>query len=99
MENTNILEYISKRYCNGQIGVPITFLDKWNPEQFKLIGQGQGNLYRQLTPYGLSQRFVDDYYKSGQKGSIKENHPVLGYYTFNHVPVIPYMRIIIQNIL
>lgn len=25
---------------NGEIGVPITFLDKWNPEQFEIIGLG-----------------------------------------------------------
>lgn len=31
-------ESLSQRYCNGYIGVPITFLDKWNPEQFKIIG-------------------------------------------------------------
>ena len=80
------------------MGVPITFVDKLNPKQFRLIGQGQGNLYRQLTPYGLSQQFVDDYYTSGQKGSIKENHPVLGYYNSNHKPIIPYMRIVIQKI-
>ena len=26
------------RYCNGVIGTPITFLDKWSPEQFELFG-------------------------------------------------------------
>ena len=95
----NIQESLSKRYCNGHIGVPITFIDKLNPCQFKIIGQGQGNLYRQLTQYGLSQKFVDDYYKSSQKGAIKKDHPVLGYYNSNNIPVIPYMRIIIQKIL
>ena len=34
----NIQESLSQRYCNGYIGTPITFLDKWNPEQFKIIG-------------------------------------------------------------
>ena len=24
--------------CNGIMGVPITFLDKYNPEQFEIIG-------------------------------------------------------------
>ena len=98
-ENVCIAEFLSARYCNGIMGVPITFMDKHNPSQFKIIGQGQGNLYRQLTSYGLSQQFVDDYYKSGQKGSIKENHPVLGYYDLNNKPVIPYMRIVIQKII
>lgn len=27
-------------YCNGRIGVPITFLDKYNPNQFKIIALG-----------------------------------------------------------
>ena len=34
-----INEYLSeKRKCNGIIGVPITFLDKYCFEQFKIIG-------------------------------------------------------------
>jgi len=81
----------------GFIGVPITFLHKFNPDQFEIIGQGQGDLYRELTPYGLSKRFVEDYYKTGGTGSIKEDHPVLGYYDEKNKAVIPYMRIIIKN--
>ncbi len=80
----------------GVIGVPITFLDKHNPEQFEIVGQGQGNLYRELTPRGLSAKFVEDYYKAEGKGSIKEDHPVLGYYK-NGKATIPYMRILIKN--
>ena len=30
--------WLFKRYCNGVIGVPITFMDKFNPEQFNVIG-------------------------------------------------------------
>ena len=81
----------------GFMGVPITFLDKYNPEQFEIIGLGQGNLYRELTVKGLSQKFVDDYYKAGGTGLIKENHPILAYYDINGNPIIPYMRIIIKN--
>ena len=81
----------------GAMGVPITFLDKYNPEQFDIIGQGQGNLYRELTPKGLKKKFVEDYYRTGGTGSIKEDHPVLGYYNRNGKAVIPYMRIIIKN--
>ena len=82
---------------DGYMGVPITFLDKYNPDQFEIIGQGQGNLYRELTPKGLSQDFVHKYYKTGGTGSIKEDHPVLGYYNKQGKAVIPYMRIIIKN--
>jgi len=82
---------------DGHIGVPITFLNKYNPEQFDIIGQGQGNLYRKLTPKGLNKKFVENYYKYGGKGSIKEDHPVLAYYKPDGTPVIPYMRIIIKR--
>lgn len=93
----NVDKYTDIPYdYEGYIGVPITFVDKYNPSQFEIVGQGQGNLYRELTPFGLSKKFVDDYYKSGQTGSIKEDHPVLGYYR-NGIPVIPYMRIIIKH--
>ncbi len=81
----------------GPMGVPITFMNKHNPDQFEIIGQGQGNLYRELTSKGLSQKFVDDYYKTDGKGSIKEDHPVLGYYDKRGKAVIPYMRIIIKH--
>ena len=94
----NVNKYTNIPYdYYGYIGVPITFLDKYNPKQFELIGQGQGNLYRELTEKGLSQKFVDDYYKHGGKGAIKENHPVLAYYDSNGKPIIPYMRIIIKR--
>ena len=93
------VDRVSEIPCDydGVMGVPITFLDKYCPEQFEIVGQGQGNLYRLLTEKGLSQQFVDDYYKSGQTGSIKENHPVLGYYSASGKPVIPYMRILIRR--
>ena len=94
--NVDVTKDIPADYI-GLMGVPITFLDKYNPDQFEIIGLGQGNLYRELTPKGLSQKFVDDYYKSGGTGFIKENHPILAYYDLNGKPVIPYMRIIIKN--
>lgn len=94
--NIDTYKYIPCDY-DGKMGVPITFLDKYNPEQFEIVGQGQGNLYRELTDYGLKKKFVDDYYKNGGKGAIKENHPVLGYYDKSGKPVIPYMRIIIKK--
>ncbi len=82
---------------DGVMGVPISFLDKYSPEQFEIIGLGQGNLYRELTPKGLSKEFVENYYQNGGTGSISENHPILGYYDENGKATIPYMRIIIKH--
>ena len=33
---------------DGMMGVPITFIDKYNPEQFELIGIGRGELGRAI---------------------------------------------------
>ena len=33
----NISECLQERYCNGIAGVPITFLDKYSPEQFEIV--------------------------------------------------------------
>lgn len=82
---------------SGYMWVPITFLGSYNPEQFEIVGLGQGNLYRELTSTGLDEKFVDNYYKSGGTWSITENHQILGYYDKNNKAVIPYMRIIIRN--
>ena len=81
----------------GMIGVPISFLDKYSPEQFEIVGLGQGSLYRELTSKGLSKEFIDNYYKNGGTGSISEDHPILGYYDENGKATIPYMRIIIKH--
>ena len=46
---------MQERYCNGIAGVPITFLDKYNPEQFEIVN---ANDYRNtenvpVKPHGL----------------------------------------------
>ena len=43
------------RWCNGAMGVPITFLDKYSPEQFEILNS---NDYRassavKAKPHGL----------------------------------------------
>jgi len=77
---------------DGVMGVPITWLDKYNPDQFEIIGTN-----RYTTPHGMSQKFVDDYYASGQKGQISEGHPDLCYYAFHGRPVVTYDRILIRH--
>lgn len=42
-ENGNMQGFLLDRYCNGVFGVPITFLDKYSPEQFRIIWQASGN--------------------------------------------------------
>jgi hypothetical protein len=79
----------------GAMGVPITFLDKYNPEQFEIVGQGRQDLCEGMVC--MSEKFVKDYYRDGGTGAYKEGNPLLGYYDNNGKAVIPYMRIIIKN--
>lgn len=80
---------------SGYMGVPVTFLDKYNPEQFEIFGQGRQDLCQGMKT--MTKKFVEDYYKGGGTGVYSEGNPLLGYYNSNGVAVIPYMRIIIKN--
>ena len=46
-------ESLSKRYCSGCVGVPITVLDKYNPEQLEIVKFRKGDDEKDLTytPY------------------------------------------------
>ncbi len=77
------------------MGVPITFLDKYNPEQFEIIGQGRDMDIP--TKVGMKEEFLERYFAEGGTGSMKPGHPDLGYYDINHKCVVPYRRIIIQR--
>jgi len=77
---------------DGVMGVPISYLDKYSPEQFEILG-----LSRYTKTQGMSKEFVDAYYKSGQTGAISEGHPDLCYYDHNNKPVVPYMRVLIKE--
>jgi len=76
----------------GYMGVPITYLDKYNPKQFEII-----NLSRYVTDStGLDAAFVDNYNKHN-KNAIPVGYKDLGYYTAEGIATIPYMRIIIKR--
>jgi hypothetical protein len=76
---------------SGIMGVPITFLAKYSPEQFEIVS---------LSRYqgtGMNKAFVDAYFASGQTGQISEGHPDLSYYDLDGKPVVPYRRILIRH--
>lgn len=80
----------------GVMGVPISFLDKYSPEQFEIIGHPQSNILPKGWR-GVTQEFVDTYYAQGNKGAIREGwiNPV--YIDQNGLAVVPYQRILIQR--
>lgn len=80
---------------DGEMGVPITFLDKYNPEQFKIIGLGisSSGLEIGVKPYKTEHK---EYRKKVQhKGAVDGDLYMLD--NEGH-PNVPYARIIIQRI-
>ena len=80
------------------MGVPISFLDKYNPDQFEILGTSDNGIIDdrfKKTP-GLTKEFVDDYYKAGGTGAYKEGNPTAGCYE-NNVATMIYKRIFIKH--
>ena len=70
------------------MGVPVSFIDKYCPEQFEIIGLGSGYLGQSIGITGIPKE-----HKSQMKG-----HSAAGdlYMIKNGVPVVPYSRILIR---
>ena len=81
---------------DGPMGVPITFLDKYNPDQFEIIAHGDDmDAMREIGVKVLGEAFVKKYYEGGGTGGNSPGHRRLGltkphYYT-------AYKRIIIRR--
>ena len=79
---------------SGNMGVPITFLDKYSPDQFEIIGLGIANLGLSIgvQPYKTEHKI---YRKEVQKrGAVDGDLYMLDE---NGNPVVPYARVIIRN--
>lgn len=91
--NINTYTDIPKDY-DGYMGVPVTFLDKYNPDQFELIGLGISNsgLEIGVSPYKEEHK---KYRKEVQhKGAVDGDLYMLDE---NGHPDVPYARIIIRR--
>lgn len=80
---------------NGVMGVPISFLDKYNPDQFEIVGNGQ-TMANELGIKPVGKKFVDDYYSQGNKGQINAKWNNLVYHVGETV-YVPYQRILIKH--
>lgn len=90
--NVNITKDIPVDY-NGMMGVPITFMDKYNPEQFEIIGVGIANLGLEMgiQPYKPEHK---KYRKEVQKRGAVDGDL---YFVKNGEVEVPYSRIIIKH--
>ena len=73
---------------DGIMGVPITFLGVYNPEQFEIVGMAHGDagVALGLKPYPRELKKLN---KGMRDGDL--------YYMENGVPVLPYRRILIRK--
>ena len=81
-ENENMQGFLSDRYCNGVFGVPITFLDKYSPEQFEIIGMLQSSTDEQagipnLRFYNSFREMRQDMSYTGASGGKANGNPVI----------------------
>lgn len=90
--NIDRAEYIPIDY-KGIMGVPITFLDKYNPDQFEIIGLGISNSGLEI---GV-QPYKDEHKKFRKE--IQKRGAVDGdlYFVKNGEVEVPYARILIKN--
>ena len=74
---------------DGTMGVPISFLDKYCPEQFVIIGQTQGDSGKELglKPFDRSLKSLNKSLRDGQL-----------YYLIDGKPEKPYARILIRKV-
>lgn len=82
----------------GVMGVPISFLDRYNPEQFEILGTSDNGLIDDVyksTP-GLTREFVDAYYAGGGTGAYKAGNPTAGLYEGSVAKMI-YKRLFVQR--
>lgn len=93
IDKVNDIPYLYR----GIMGVPITFIGKYNPEQFELLGLGAGTMYKELGGTPITQDFLDEYLMHGGTGNYVANQYILGYYDEHGKPVIPYMRVLIKS--
>ena len=78
---------------DGLMGVPITFLDKYNPSQFEIIGLGISNSGIEIgvKPYTEEHK---KYRKEVQKRGAVDGDL---YMMINNEVTVPYARVIIKN--
>lgn len=90
-------EYIPLDY-DGLMGVPITFMDKYNPEQFEIIGNTcDTDWIRSAGFKPMGQATIDNLRKQGNKAHVTANMNS-PYILKNGLVLLPYARIIIRKI-
>ena len=80
---------------DGLMGVPITFIDKWNPEQFELIGLPNISIVPEGWK-GMTEDFIKLYYEQGNTGCYEVGNKI-GYFIKDGKAIVPYVRLLIKK--
>ncbi len=81
---------------DGMMGVPVTFLDRYNPEQFEILFNADD--MTQTEEFGvdpLGAQRVADYYAAGGTGGNSAGHRKL--FLYSPKPFVPFKRIVIRR--
>lgn len=72
----------------GSMGVPISFMDKYDPDQFEIVGLGHGNLGVDMgiRPYDRTLKSINKGLRDGDLFYMRDGYPY-----------VPYTRIVIKN--
>ena len=81
----------------GIMGVPITFLGSYNPDQFDIISASDFAIDDIPGWHGVTEEFYKIYYAQGNKGQIKVGWPLPYYVDKDGRAVIPYKRVLIRK--
>ncbi len=78
---------------DGVMGVPVSFLDKYNPDQFEIVGNSDdGNMMKEIGVRPLGRKFISAYRARGGTGHYSPGMRMLGL-------LEPQARVIFKRIL
>jgi hypothetical protein len=81
---------------NGCMGVPVTFLDKYNPDQFEILFNADDmEQTKECGVEPLGEQRVADYYAAGGTGGNSKGHRKL--FLYHPRPWVPFKRIVIRR--
>jgi len=81
---------------DGVMGVPISFLDKYNPDQFEIVGNSDdAGMMSEIGVRALGREFISAYRARGGTGHYSPGMRMLGLLELQ--PLVIYKRILIRH--
>lgn len=82
---------------DGIMGVPKTFMQYYNPDQFEILGYEREDENIQVGIRNMPESFLQKYRQQGGKGHYTKGMKMLCYYDIDGNAKIPFSRILIRN--